>query len=426
MSSAFPPALSRSLISAAIPTIVTGGVVWRALSTNAWSQWGIEAMAPMTTSATSFADLANITATAQCINDGTDYTVCDPYGRPFQPYVVLPARVLAVLGLGPDHTGLLGTLLAVLYVLTIAALAWFLARSWRAGFITLVGAQVLLALLAISPPAMLAIERGQIEILGLTLTIAALLALSHKRVGVGVAGAAAAVAAVVVKFFAIGLFAPFIRRGRPNWPALIGLAASVAFLVFSWSDLMQASSAARADQPATSKSQFGAATLVATILTPDPVGYLPSVEVADNWAQVRLAGWIIVALAVVIAAVVVPRTSLLTIDRLPAARALVIGGAGVLALPYVLGASHDYRMIFLLPVVVGALVWMSASGGPGSWLPVLIVVAAVVSIVTGAAMVTTPSGFMWSKTAMVAGDIGLLITLAACGGVWVRGLVKSS
>ena len=425
MSSASSPALSRTLISASIPTVITGAVVWRALSTNAWSQWGIEAMAPMTPSSTSFADLANITATAQCITDGTDYTVCDPYGRPFQPYVVLPARLLSALGLGPDDTGMLGTLLAVVFVLTIAALAVFLARSWRGGFVTLVAAQVLLALLAISPPAMLAIERGQIEILGLTLTIAALLALSHRRVGIGVAGAASAVAAVVIKFFAIGLFAPFIRRGRPNWPALLGLAVSVVFLALSWSDLMQASSAARADQPATSKSQFGAATLVATILTPDPVGYLPSADVADNWNRIRLIGWIVVIVALALAAVLVPRASVAALDRIPAARALVIGAAGVLALPYLLGSSHDYRMIFLLPLVVGSLVWLSSSTGRGSWLPALVLLAAVVSIVTGAAMVTTPSGFMWGKTAMVAGDIGLLVTLAACGGVWIRGLVRA-
>ncbi len=425
MSSASPPALSRALISAAIPTVTVGAVVWRALTTNAWSQWGIEAMTPMTSSTTSFADLANITDTAQCITDGTDYTVCDPYGRPFQPYVVLPARLLSALGLGSDDTGMLGTLLAIIYVLTVAALAVFLARSWRGGFATLIAAQVLLSVLAISPPAMLAIERGQIEILGLTLTIAALLALSHKRIGVGVAGAVAAVAAVIIKFFAIGLFAPFIRRGRMNWPALVGLAVSVVFLALSWSDLMQASSAARADQPATSKSQFGAATLVATILTPDPVGYLPSADASDNWARIRLIGWIVVAIALVLAAVLVPRASVASLDRVPAARALVIGAAGILALPYVLGASHDYRMIFLLPLVVGSLVWLSASSGRAFWLPALVLLAAVVSIVTGAAMVPTPSGFMWGKAAMVAGDIGLLVTLAVCGGVWVRGLVRT-
>lgn len=425
MSAASRPALGRVLISAAIPVVVTGGVVWRALATNAWSQWGIEAMQPTTSSSTSFADLANITSTAQCIADGTDYTVCDPYGRPFQPYVVLPARALAALGLGPDDTGLLGTLLAVVFVLTIAALALFIARAWRGGFATLIAAQVLLTLLAISPPSMLAIERGQVEILGLTFTIAALLALSSRGLGMGVAGAAAAFAAVVIKFFAIGLFAPFIRRGRPNWPALVGLTVSVVFLVLSWSDVMQASSAARADQPATSKSQFGAANMVATILTPDPVGYLPSADVSDSWARIRLLGWIIVAVAVLIATMVVPRPSLVTLERLPGARALVIGGAGVLALPYLLGASHDYRMIFLLPVVAGSLVWLSASRGRGSWLPALVVLGAVVSVVTGAAMVTTPSGFMWGKSAMIAGDIGLLVTLAVCGGVWIRGLVRT-
>ena len=36
-----------------------------------------------------------------------------------------------------------------------------------------------------------------------------------------------------------------------------------------------------------------------------------------------------------------------------------VGSAGILALPYVLGASHDYRQVFLLPLIVGALLWFA-------------------------------------------------------------------
>jgi hypothetical protein len=189
-------------------------------------------------------------------------------------------------------------------------------------------------------------------------------------------------------------------------------------LVASWSTLQQASAAARTDLPATSKSQFGSATLVATWLTPDPVGYVPGEAVGADWDRVRLIGVIVVLVALAVAVVLVRRV------RTPegTTTALVLGGAGVLAVPYVLGASHDYRLVFLLPVVAGALVWWSGSGPrvPAA----VIVVGATLSLVTSAAMVPTPDGFLWNRWALLAGDAGLLVALAVAGGLWAWGLVR--
>jgi hypothetical protein len=404
---------------------MAGGAAAVALSGQRWTWWGVEAMAPTTSSPTSFADLANVTATAQCLMDGQPYEGCDPYGRPFQPYVVLPARLLAALGWGTSSTGSLGTALAVIFVATLAALGWLLAARWAGSTPALAASQVLLGLLACTAPAMLAIERGQLELVTLALTVLALVLLSGPLstsaggLARGVAGAVAAVLAVVSKFFAIGLFAPFVRRGRPVWAALAALAVSAVILAASWSTLEQASAAARTDLPASSKSQFGSSTLVATWLTPDPVGYVPSAEVSADWDRVRLIGWVVVAVALMVAVIAVRRS------RAPGggSTALVLGGAGVLAVPYVLGASHDYRLVFLLPVVTGALIWWSGAGprGPAA----VIVVGSTVSLVTAAAMVPTPDGFLWNRWALLAGDLGLLAALAVAGGLWVWGLIHS-
>lgn len=419
MSSARPQS-QAALASALIPTLISGVVVGWAIAGQRWLEWGVLAMEPKTPAATSFADLANITATAQCLQEGTDVTGCDPYGRPYQPYVVLPARVLAAFGLGTDDTGALGIALAVLYVLTVAGLGVALARLWRGHVLPLVGAQLLVGVLAVTAPAMLAIERGQIEILTLTLTVLGLLALSRERIALGVAGGIAAAAAVATKFFAIGLFAPFIRRGRPNLPALIALGVSLVLLLVSWSDLQQASEAARADQPATSKSQFGAFALIATIRSDSPIDFVPSQAVIDSWPTVRFIGWGVVVVALAVATALVRPRQVRDLAAQPQAHALVLGSAGVLAVPYVLGSSHDYRQVFLLPLVVGALVWLSA--GRAGVLPWILVVGASVSMVTGAAMAPAPDGFLWPKAALVAGDLGLLTVLALSGGLWLRGL----
>jgi len=416
------PSASR-LATAAIPGLLSAGLTGWLLASNSWSSVGVEAMEAKTPSATSFADLANITATAKCLADGTDHTVCDPYGRTFQPYVVLPARILAALGLGPDQTGPLGIALAVLYVLTVVGLGLWLAAQWRGSLAGLVAGQVALALGAVTAPAMLAVERGQIELITLALAVGALLALSSQRLLVKIPGAIAGVLAVVSKFFAVGLFAPFVRRGRLNAIALVGLAVSIAYLLLSLSDIQQASAAARADLPATSKSQFGSATLVATLLSDSPIGYVPSQSVSDTWPTVRLAGWAVTAVVVVIMALVVPRSGERALDGSAGARALVIGSTGVLMLPYLLGASHDYRQVFLLPVIAGAVVWLGVTTGAARWLPLAVVLASLVSLATGAAMVPTPSGFIWAKPALVIGDLCLLFVLATGAGLWVRSLV---
>ncbi len=422
-----PPALRPRLLTAAIPAAVSGSVTWWLLATSHWSWWGIATMVPTNPEVTSFGDLKTILATSLCMQQGTDYTTCDPYGRPFTPYALLPARAAAAMGLDLTDVTMIGLGLAVLYVLVIAGLGLVLADGWRGHLVPLVASQALLGLAAITPPPMLAIERGQVEVMTLACAVVALLALSRERLATGVLGTASSVAAVVSKFFAIGLFAPFVRRGRPNWPALAGLGLSVVFLVVFWSDLQQAISASRADEPATSKTQFGAMAMIATMLSDEPLTGSPSPSVVEHWGMVKVVGWIVTVLAVALAAVLVPRGSVRALDGHATARALLIGGTGVLILPFVAGASHDYRQVFCLPVLVGALLWWAAAEGRARWAPGLVVLAVTTTLVTGAAMIANPYdsiwslSFTWPKPALVAGDVALLFTLAVGGGLWIRG-----
>jgi hypothetical protein len=421
------PAPRARLLTAAIPAAVSGVVTWWLLTTSHWSYWGIATMVPANPEVTSFGDLKTILATSLCMQQGTDYTTCDPYGRPFTPYALLPARAAAALGLDLTNVTTIGVGLAVLYVLVIAGLGLVLARGWRAHTMPLLAAQALLGLAAITAPPMLAIERGQVEILTLALAVVALLALSRERLAPGILGAVSAVAAVVSKFFAIGLFAPFVRRGRPNWPALAGLGLGIVFLLLFWGDLQQAISTSRAEEPATSKTQFGAMAMIATMLSDEPLTGSPGPWVVDHWAAIRIAGVLVTVLAVAIAAVAIPRGSVRTLDAHPSARALLIGGTGVLVLPYVTGASHDYRQVFCLPVLVGALLWWAAAEGRSRWAPGLVTASVMLSLVTGAAMIANPDdsiwslSYTWAKPALVAGDLGLLLTLAVGGGLWIRG-----
>jgi hypothetical protein len=425
-----PSASSARLATCAVPASISGAAVWWALATSHWSWWGISTLVPTNPESTSYGDLKAILATALCMRDGTDYTVCDPYGRDFTPYVVLPARILSVGGFDMTDVDRLGPSLAALYVVTIAGLGLVLARAWRGRTGTLVAAQVLLGVMAVTAPAMLGIERGQIEIIILALTVIALTLLTSGSRGWRAVGAAAGLASVVGKYLAIGLFAPFVRRGRPNRAALIALGLSVVFLALSWSQLQQAIATSGADKPATSQSQFGATALIATLLSDEPITGIPSPAVVDHWGAVRLASLVLVVAAIAIAAIAVPPSARRALAAEPVAYSMFVGGTGVLLLPYVLGASHDYRQVFLLPALVGALVWLSAAQGHARWVPGIVVLAIAVSLLTGASMILTPSDsigpreVMWPKSALVVGDLSLLLTLAVGGGVWARGWVR--
>ena len=154
------PTRAARLATAAVPAAVSAFTTGWLLATAHWSWWGIATMVPTNPETTSFADLKAILATSLCMQEGSDYTVCDPYGRPFTPYVVLPARLLAFAGRSLNDATPLGIALAVVLVLTVGALGLILANSWHGRLPGLIAGQCVLAVAAITAPVMLAVERG--------------------------------------------------------------------------------------------------------------------------------------------------------------------------------------------------------------------------------------------------------------------------
>lgn len=388
------------------------------LATGRWSQWGVEAMEPRTPASTSFADLANITLTADCIARGEPVEPCDPYGRPFQPYVVLPARILARLGLGTAQTGAIGIALATATLVAVAVGAVLLARTWRRGTASLIAAQLLLALVATSPAVMLAVERGQVEQLTLLLATVALPLLVARSALARTAGALAGVAAVASKFLAVGLALPFLRPsawGRRGAPALIAIAVSGGLLLWWLPELGQAAQASGSSDPRTTVGSFGVASLLATASSGSPVGYAPSETVASGWGGIRLASLLAFAVLVAVALPIARRTRAdLGWD---AATTMTVGAGGILLLPYLLGASHDYRLAFLVPLAAGALAWWGRDRQP---LALAMAFLAAVAAATSAAMVPTPQGWSWPLPALVLGDAALMALMALVAAIWLR------
>ena len=430
--------ISRTrLATAAIAPISLATVAISLLSTNNWAAWGIEALPSMTPSKVSFGDLANITATADCLANQVPIETCDPYGRSFQPYVEIPAQLLNAANLGTDSTVVIGIALAIIFLMTITLVSITLALAWKKSTITLIASQALIALIAISPASMLAIERGQIEQLTLALVVVALITFSistrSRFAPFTYLGSLSTFIATVTKYLSIGMFLPFIHRNmftKKNPAVLMGLALSVAFILVSLPSVLQATDTSGARDPKTTKSAFGVTTLLATIFSGENLFYIATNRVIENWQSITIASYALffVATIIWIAILINARnrnqiTNInLTDQREQLPWILTLGSGGVLLFPFLLGSNNDYRLIFLIPLAAGAALLSARRPVLGT----LFAVCAGITALTSAPMIPTPNGLIWPREVLILGDAGLLILLSGSAALWLTTAFTSS
>jgi hypothetical protein len=396
-----------------IPAAVAGTVVSFLLSSGRWGLVGIWVEQSVIGWPTGFADLANVTATSDCLITGDPIEMCDPYGRPFQPYVALPARVLSAANLGIADTGYIGVALAALWIALIGALGTWIAARWQRSIGELLMALAALTIAAIAPPSLLAVERGTLDIVVVALAAVGLLLIAGARARVGIVlGTIALSISVVIKYFAIGVFVAFIAPRR--WRVLPLIAAGICTLILlvNFSDLIQARETAKANLPSTTRILFSSTTGLVTLLTEDPTAFFPAEGQVINMVALRILGSVIFATWVAVFLVLLRR-----IASPPYASWLLITGGGfLLLLPYFLGDSNDYRLIGLLLPLAGVLHWRNR-GSARLWFPVTLILFA---LITGSAMVTNEFGFLMPKPAIFVGDLALAGALGFTTSVWLR------
>lgn len=399
-----------------IPSAVAGTVVSFFLNSGRWGLVGIWVEPSVIGWPTGFADLANVTATSDCLITGDPIEMCDPYGRPFQPYVVLPARVLSAANLGLADTGYIGVALAALWIALIGALGTWIAARWQRSIGELLIALAALTIAAIAPPSLLAVERGTLDILVVALAATGLLVIAGAQGRLGVLlGSIALSIAVVIKYFAIGVFTAFIAPRRWRTLPLIAAGVCTLILVVNFSDLIQARETAKADQPSTTRILFSSTTSLVTLLTEDPAAFFPAEGQMIDMVTLRIIGSVIFATWVAVFFVL-----LRGIESPPYASWLLITGGGfLLLLPYFLGDSNDYRLIGLLLPLAGVLHWRNR-GSARLWFPVILIL---VALITGSAMVPNEFGFLMPKPVIIAGDLALAGGLGFTGAVWLRGWI---
>ena len=405
-----------------LPAAITAGMLWWLIPSGGWKIFGIWTEPSVIGWSTGFADLAYITATADCMSAGTDIATCDPYGRPFTPYTVIPSSVLRALGLGLQQTGVLGVGLAVIWVALVGALSLLVVTRWHrggaSGAVGLIAALAAITLLAISPAVLLGVERGTVDILIAALAAAGLLLFARPASGAvtKTVGAIALLIASILKYFAVGVFAVFLAPRRWSWIGAAAGAATIVFLIWNFEDLLVAQGTARSTIVSTTRIMFSSTTGIVTWLVPDPLAFTPPANQVLNPTLLKAVGALIflALIALFVALLHKSQTSNKQIDDAP--WYLIVGGSFILAVPYLLGESNDYRLLFLVLPLAGILVWIG-QGGPQ---PLLwpIVAAVVFACLTGSSMVTNDAGFIIPKAALIIGDFALAVALAFGVALW--------
>ena len=405
-----------------LPAAITAGMLWWLIPSGGWKIFGIWTEPSVIGWSTGFADLAYITATADCLGAGTDITTCDPYGRPFTPYTVIPSSVLNALGLGLQQTGVLGVGLAVIWVALVGALSVLVVTRWQrvgaSGAVGLIAALAAITLVAISPAVLLGVERGTVDILIAALAAAGLLLFARPASGAvtKTVGAIALLIASILKYFAVGVFAVFLAPRRWSWIGAAAGAATVVFLIWNFEDLLVAQGTARSTIVSTTRIMFSSTTGIVTWLVPDPLAFTPPANQVLNPTLLKAVGALIflALIALFVALLHKSQTSNKQIDD--ASWYLIVGGSFILAVPYLLGESNDYRLLFLVLPLAGILVWIG-QGGPQRLLWPM-VAALVFSCLTGSSMITNDFGFIIPKGVLIVGDITLAVGLAFGVAVW--------
>jgi hypothetical protein len=309
------------------------------------SQFGVPRIKP------AFADTAVLTSGWECSRRGVDVlrsNPCDPYGdRPTNyPRLWLAARSL---GLGHGATKPIAIGMIALFLAAI----WFLTAA-----ITFRGALVWAAI-ACSPPVLLALERGNIDLLMFVLvTLAvAVAARGLVRLSAGAIGLAAA-----LKLYPVAAVAILLRQPR-RWLIAAGTLlagfAGYAFAIRHDIDIIASVT------PDVVVYSYGAGALLQGLGSGE-YGVLHAFPFFGHGVGRALA-WALIPCAVIAAGLAIARVlhrEAVPSDPLDWRPDALIAGAAILTGTYLLGYNFDYRLIFVLLAVPQLLAWERMPGQP--------------------------------------------------------------
>jgi hypothetical protein len=356
------------LLSAlAIGYMTTGSIA------GAWQLLGVHSFSP------TFADLRFVTHALDSIRQGHDpyvENVCDPWQRLFNyPPIWLH---LASVSVGPEMTDVIGVAFAV--IMLVACLLLFKPRS------NISAGLVILSVL--SPPVLLAIERGNIDVLIFSLLILGLYVTATlgpiTRTSVR---AFLIIFLSILKVYPAAVSVIFMRVGLRSYilAATVSLLSIALLLYFSGDKIYMLGK----NTPQEIAASFGAPTIFYSLAKYFGILEQNSPLIRLSATAFALACTFVIVFAVASSPVRWPDKLALLADDDTLSSDFAVSSISIFIFSFLLGSNFDYRLIFLLgamprllqqidhhggglpvlaPTLIILFLWMSRIAGPYAFL----------------------------------------------------------
>jgi hypothetical protein len=333
-----PLSLRIPVLAAVATVLIVLGVGTYARGTvgDAWKLFRIPAFTPL------FADTRGITHSIDCLRVGQDpYKVgsFDPWHRLFNyPPIWLQLRHL---GITSRSSNLIGTMMGI--ITAAACLLLFRAKTWPSALIIFFA--------VISRDTLFAVERGNIDQVIFSLLIFGFFWIDRQEAKLRLRSFFSGLLIgllTILKIYPVVTAVIFIHHKKGLMKMILTATLSIAALVLTSGHRLQA---VFANTPRDIFGSFGSYPFFLTISQYALHAWTPFL--ISHWGAAPMGAILLASLSLVAALLFSDRLDqfLPQLDFDHARGRLAIAGLAIFCFAFIFGASYDYRIIFLLPVV---------------------------------------------------------------------------
>jgi len=314
------------------PTLLLGFLGALSIFTDGWSKLFVPTGHP------SFGDLRSITSTAECFAENPNWSYssasCDPWQRKFN-YPIIWLKTFSLLGLKQSHTFALGV---VLFFILLSSLLYWNLRIIRARFDWWQVAS--LAAIYISPPILLLVERGNSD--SLIFALFTLVTLVSKRISPLFVATLLAFLSYL-KLFVMGAMFMVLCMERKWYFRLLYIGLFAILLV----SLKEQLPYIRSFTAIKFWTSFG--------ISVAPLGFALFTGAEISIIQSLAIGLILIVVVMLILLLALSKhyKELTSLDNLNLEEIRIVSMYfGVLLFSFLAGSSYDYRLVFLIPIML--------------------------------------------------------------------------
>lgn len=272
-------------------------------------------------------------------------------------------HVLFHTGIDRTHTNLLGTIFAILFFIGVG-LFWFYRKYDSLTYLVL-------SLVVLSPPVMLGIERGNVEVVIFFVLAVALFLYYYSNI----LGMLFFLFAAILKLYPVFAFLALLKDQKRKCLTLLIPACTmfIVYVLFSLDDLKQIA----AIQPMNSKSSYGLNVFWMGLTHPR----LMNLQIADNVIMI-FKTFSYTALIFIFAGAWICSVKYYTESNYNHGKYLdsFRAGAGIYIGCFLLGNNYDYRLIFLIFTIPQLVTWLRDNKKDISFVPLLTIIAMLFSL----------------------------------------------